>query len=483
MGSEETEKSRFPDDAAGLRHRREAEAKAGRVRGMKDLAAACLGLAGEPVEVLAEIARIIADALEVSCVCLYEMRGGNRRLASAFRRGGGPGAGGCAIDDALCAEILKAKDILLVQDVLARFPSNGFLRGLNAYSLCGVPSFGSSGEIVAVTCLIDDKPREFQEEREILLTFGRRIGAEIERARHLVEVRKADEMLRRSEEKYRALVESTDDSIYLVDREYRYLFMNRKHLERMGLFGNDFLGQEYGKFHSPQETREFVRKVDRVFRAGESLRYEHRSRRDGRYFLRTLSPVRDDSGETVAVSVVSKNISDLKEMEERLRALSFTDALTGLYNRRGFFTLAERQMKTANRLKRSVVLMTTDLDGLKSINDTFGHHEGDLVLVAAARILKDTFRAPDVLGRIGGDEFVVLMIENTAADLDHLTLRLQRSIEQYNAANPREYALSLSTGFSRCDFDSSLSVDDLMAQADRALYEKKVRRREGVQGE
>jgi PAS domain S-box-containing protein len=131
----------------------------------------------------------------------------------------------------------------------------------------------------------------------------------------------ADE-LRDHLEKYMALIESTDDSIYLVDKKARYLFMNKKHLARMGLRIEELLGKGYGDFHSQDETGTFVHQVDTVFKTGESCQYEHRSVRDGGYFLRTLSPVAGSSDTIKAVTVISKNITSLKTLEAELYALS-----------------------------------------------------------------------------------------------------------------------------------------------------------------
>src|SRR5512141_2599511 len=105
------------------------------------------------------------------------------------------------------------------------------------------------------------------------------------------EQKRAAEMLQESEEKYRSLVESTEDSIYLVDRKCTFLFMNKKHLSR-SCMEEGFFGGSYGEFHSPGETAEFSKQIETVFRTGKSIQHEHRSQRDGRYFLRTLSPVR-----------------------------------------------------------------------------------------------------------------------------------------------------------------------------------------------
>jgi PAS domain S-box-containing protein len=133
------------------------------------------------------------------------------------------------------------------------------------------------------------------------------------------QVREKTSSLRNSEEKYHSLVDFADDSIYLVDRDCRYLFMNKKHLSRLGLTAEKAIGGKYSEFHSEDDTKDFVKKVEKVFKTGNSIQYEHRSPRDGRYFLATLSPVKEQGGRTISVSVISKNITALKQAEEELR--------------------------------------------------------------------------------------------------------------------------------------------------------------------
>jgi PAS domain S-box-containing protein len=125
--------------------------------------------------------------------------------------------------------------------------------------------------------------------------------------------------LRSSEEKYRSLVESTEDAIYLVDKDYRYLFVNEKYLSRFGLLRDEITGREYGEFHPEEETADFSGKVKAVLETGESLSYEYRSKRDERYFIRTLSPVKGAEGRPAMATVVSKEITDRKRVEEKLR--------------------------------------------------------------------------------------------------------------------------------------------------------------------
>ena len=129
-----------------------------------------------------------------------------------------------------------------------------------------------------------------------------------------------EKRVRKSEEKYRSLVESTKDSIYLVDKDCKYLFMNNEHLSRLGLQMGQVMGKAYGDFHSPEETKEFSKKIKETLETGKSVCYEYRSERDNRCFLRTLSPVKDfETGMTTTVTVVSKDITERKQIEEALQ--------------------------------------------------------------------------------------------------------------------------------------------------------------------
>jgi diguanylate cyclase (GGDEF)-like protein len=200
--------------------------------------------------------------------------------------------------------------------------------------------------------------------------------------------------------------------------------------------------------------------------------------RDGRYFLQTLSPVKDSSGNVIAVTIVSKEITTLKTMEHKLHILSMTDELTGLYNRRGFFDLIGHHLKLADRDKKEIFMLYADLDNLKKINDTFGHEEGDKVIVEIANILASTYRESDIIARIGGDEFIVFPLSNTAGRVDSIVSRLHKNIETHNAKAKRSYNLSISAGVSLYDPSSPQTPDELLAQADSLMYEHKRTKKE-----
>jgi diguanylate cyclase (GGDEF)-like protein len=164
---------------------------------------------------------------------------------------------------------------------------------------------------------------------------------------------------------------------------------------------------------------------------------------------------------------------ELRKSKEALLALSLRDELTGLYNRRGFLTLAEQQLKLANRAKKGLLMIFVDVDGMKDINDTLGHRQGDSVLVDTARILGKTFRESDIIARYGGDEFIILSIENTESGAELFETRLREHLEYHNNYESRLYTLSLSTGFARYDPDNPLSIEDLLVEADHIMYDKK----------
>jgi diguanylate cyclase (GGDEF)-like protein len=161
------------------------------------------------------------------------------------------------------------------------------------------------------------------------------------------------------------------------------------------------------------------------------------------------------------------------ETQERLRSLSLKDELTGLLNRRGFFTLAEQQLAIAKRQKRRIRLNVGDMDNLKKINDTLGHAEGDRALIETAAILRESFRQSDIIARIGGDEFAILQIENMAGDQTEPTPRLQNTIALHNDQAKHPYRLSLSVGSSFCEPGEVCSINDLVKQADEMMYKKK----------
>lgn len=157
----------------------------------------------------------------------------------------------------------------------------------------------------------------------------------------------------------------------------------------------------------------------------------------------------------------------------RIRKMVVTDSLTGLFNRRGFFTLADQQMKIAGRQGVCLALLYIDLDDFKRINDTWGHLVGDRALQHFADILRTTFRESDVLARLGGDEFAVLAVDADENDGRVMRARLLKNLETANAQSGRPYRLSASVGTAGYNPESPCTLEKLVSQADRAMYSEK----------
>jgi diguanylate cyclase (GGDEF)-like protein len=162
-------------------------------------------------------------------------------------------------------------------------------------------------------------------------------------------------------------------------------------------------------------------------------------------------------------------------LQAQLGNLALTDELTGLCNRRGFMAIAERQLKIGRRTGRGIVLFFMDIDGMKQINDSFGHGEGDRALKRMAKALKMTFRDSDVIARLGGDEFAVLAIEASDNSETAIRARLAEDLKSVSAGETR-YTINLSLGAVRINICSSASIGEWMVRADQAMYEQKRRR-------
>ncbi|PZO08411.1 MAG: diguanylate cyclase response regulator [Leptolyngbya foveolarum] len=173
---------------------------------------------------------------------------------------------------------------------------------------------------------------------------------------------------------------------------------------------------------------------------------------------------------------LEQEIAERLKAEAEVRQLALTDELTALYNRRGFFLLAGQQLKMAQRTQLPCCLLFADVDGLKQINDTFGHEVGDRVIVDAAQLLKQTFRDADIIARLGGDEFAILIPAGSDV-VDVLCLRLQANIDQFNQAAARSYQLAMSVGIQVCALTDDASLEHLLAQADKLMYEHKCLKR------
>ena len=301
--------------------------------------------------------------------------------------------------------------------------------------------------------------------------------------RNVTERKKEKEALKRSEERFRTIADFTYNWEYWLDPNQKFLYSSLSCQRITGYPREDFLRDPnllYKIIH-PDDREIMIRHHHEISEKGEVLPIDFRIiDRNGRehWIAHVCYPVVSVDGRTLGQRASNQDVTERKLAEEALKAMSLEDELTGLYNRRGFLTLASQELKIANRMKRGTFLLFNDLDDLKVINDTFGHLQGDQALIDTARILKETFRDPDILARIGGDEFVILTIEAAPEVGPELMLkRLQKNLDLFNEKTNRPYPLSMSMGVVRYDPEHPVSIDNLLIQADNQMYEEKQRKK------
>jgi diguanylate cyclase (GGDEF)-like protein len=166
-----------------------------------------------------------------------------------------------------------------------------------------------------------------------------------------------------------------------------------------------------------------------------------------------------------------------QQIQLQLLNLSLIDELTGLHNRRGFLALGEHYVRLANRSGTLFMVAFVDVDDMKLINDTFGHQEGNRGLVEAANVLKDSCRRSDILGRIGGDEFAILIADADTTCGNVVLQRIQQKLDSRNGSPGRRYPLSLSVGLISANVTQYADLERLLDEADAAMYDEKQRKK------
>jgi diguanylate cyclase (GGDEF)-like protein/PAS domain S-box-containing protein len=289
----------------------------------------------------------------------------------------------------------------------------------------------------------------------------------------------------RHEAYFEQLFAAAPEAIAVLDPDDRIVRTNRSFEEMFGYAPEELAGRTINELIVPPELQDEAIALTRRVAAGGHLREETiRQRKDGTR-LRVLiqaTPV-ILRGESVAVYGMYRDITAQKEAEEALRRLSTTDELTGLFNRRGFFLLAEQQRRLAIRKKAELLLLYIDVDDFKNVNDTFGHVVGDRVLADLGRLLHNCYRESDIIARVGedggllarmgGDEFVVLAIDPGEEGEQILLNRLNQRLAEYNRYGQAPCPISLSIGSVRILPDPASSIDTFIAEADRRMYERK----------
>jgi len=273
-----------------------------------------------------------------------------------------------------------------------------------------------------------------------------------------------------------AIIESSDDAIIGQGTDGSILSWNSSAERIFGYSVEEAQGRELAAFVDPSSHEPFESGFQDALSGSKVDNLEivcNRSNQSLFDALVTLSPIKDAAGEITGVSCIARDVTELKRSEE-LRKLALTDELTGLNNRRGFLALAEHQAEVAQSTGKAFTLLFIDLNGLKQINDNLGHKEGDRAIADAAQILRETFRDTDILARVGGDEFCVLLTEIKGPAADTSIPRLQTRLDIHNLQSDRPFKVALSVGAAEYEPAHPCSITELMQRADESMYRQKL---------
>jgi len=300
--------------------------------------------------------------------------------------------------------------------------------------------------------------------------------------------RSLQQALRYSEERYRLLVEQLPVAVYRTTSDGKFVEANPALAHMLGLRDPvEVLRMNARDFYVHRKDR--AAHLRRLAELSTSFAEFELRRVDGRRFwvrdhcraavgpdgkVRYLDGILVDITERKrAEAKLRTTLQKLRRANEDLASLSLADDLTGLNNRRGFFTLGRQLLRIAVREKKQVFLAFIDVDSLKEVNDACGHPVGDQALRSVAHILRQTLRAADISGRIGGDEFAVLAMRPRRSREQAMLRRLEAKVREFNRRGSLPCPLSLSMGIVRYDCRRFVTLEDFLAHADRVMYEKK----------
>ena len=294
-------------------------------------------------------------------------------------------------------------------------------------------------------------------------------------ATNMTDRRKMERDIYKEKEQFRTTLLSVGDGVVSTDASGNLVVINRVAEELTGWTQEEAFGKPLEEvFNIVNEVtgKRCENPVHRVLKAGNIVELTNHTiliSKDGteRFIEDSAAPIKDEHGNINGVVLVFRDFSDKKQKQLEIEFLSYHDQLTGLYNRRYY---EAEVIKFDNELYYPLTLIMCDVNGLKLTNDAFGHSTGDLLLQKIANILKRECREQDIVARIGGDEFVLLLPKTDAENATIVIRRINEAIVNEQIEN---LILSVAVGFATKE-DSSSTMSEIFTKAEDAMYRHKL---------
>lgn len=298
-------------------------------------------------------------------------------------------------------------------------------------------------------------------------------------ATDITERKHTENALRRNQELLSTVVDNMGACVYMKSPDGRYLYANNAMADLVHQHPAQLIGKKDADFFTQEVSQQLTNNDAQVFAQQQRLeileRFQLLHDTQPRYYWSVKVPLQGNNHQTYAVLGISSDMTERKRLEDQLTQLATTDELTGLHNRRHFLQRAEQNLTRSRRYSEPFTLLMCDIDFFKHINDTFGHATGDNVLQHVSKIIQTSIRDSDIAGRIGGEEFAIILVQTPLAQRGYeVAERLRLAIESAKilTEDGQEVPLTMSIGAVEPIYPHD-TLPTLMQRADQLLYQAK----------